>query len=182
MAPNWKRVVYAETQPEYTPLPSLQEVQPTDDSTRSALRTAAAHVLRDPNAGVEVQLLARWVQMDMAKRSDVQRVVSVWEPDDTETVLLLEWAKAVLRGDGGRAPHISLMLHTFGQPLQPIRLMVGHFTEPYTIQPLDVVDDRATAERQQFSVKADNAAAIPWRQDAPPGPPDPPRTKHRPVG
>lgn len=60
-------------------------------------------------------------------------VVSVWELTDEEILLMqhamLEW----LHNSTMPRPKISLMLLTFGQPLQPIRLVVGEFPEPYSI-------------------------------------------------
>jgi hypothetical protein len=134
LRPEWHRVVYAEHQPQIS-LPSLQEI-------------TEAHEPRPP----------------YAKFPMAQRVVSVWEPDDTELAMM----KACIES-GGR-PRISLMSHVHGQPLQPIRMTVGDFSDPYNrgLAPLDIVDDRTHAQKV-----ADG--------DLPPGPPDPPKTKHRPV-
>ena len=100
LAPNWDRVIYAKDQPEYQPLPALQERPFVAGDARGA----------------------------------PQRVVSVWEPDDTELAVLMTLVDAYRSGSMVR-PQISLMLHTFGAPLQPIRLVVGSFEEPYEAQP-----------------------------------------------
>lgn len=108
LARNWQRVVYAEKQPEYIPLPTLQErqLQPSQ---------------RVPGA-MEIQ---------------AARVISYWEPTDVE---LLELQKGMLAwARGGPKPRIGLMLHTFGSPLQPIRMIVGEFIEPFET-PADTKD------------------------------------------
>lgn len=60
-----------------------------------------------------------------------ERVVSVWEPDEGELALL----KAMLdsHANGGPRPRVSLMSHVYGQPLQPIRMTVGEFSDPYRV-------------------------------------------------
>src|SRR5688572_25305435 len=58
------------------------------------------------------------------------RVVTVWEPDLGE-LLLLEKQISQWRSGTGPKPRISLMSQVQGGPLQSIRLTVGEFPEPY---------------------------------------------------
>ena len=126
----WRRLVYAAHQPEYIPLPTLGETRDAlDNQTVDAVKRAANYVLAQQGNSVEVELLARWVLHHTRQRTGVDRVVSVWEPDQAELLRLLEWARSY---DGHRErPRVSLMLHTFGEPLQPIKLIVGEFDDPY---------------------------------------------------
>lgn len=132
LAPGWERVCYAEHQPEYIPLPSLQELKPSHAQSTIAIP---------------------------------MRVVSVWEPDDAEVMQLVEMIRAW--DNGGPKPRISLMSHVHGQALQPIRLVVGGFSEPY-VQAVPPEDDVVVRPRTGV--------------DRVPGPPDPPKNSHRPVG
>ena len=58
------------------------------------------------------------------------RVVSTWEPTAEELETLLDAILAYKNRRSEAKPRISLMLHTFNTPLQPVRLVVGDFPEP----------------------------------------------------
>jgi hypothetical protein len=59
-------------------------------------------------------------------------VISTWELNAGDIALM----KSMIASHeaGGPAPRISLELSTFGTPLQPIRLTVGEFGEPYIVE------------------------------------------------
>ena len=58
------------------------------------------------------------------------RVVTVWEPENSE-LLVLEKQIEQWRAGTGPKPRISVMSLVQEAPLQTIRLTVGEFTEPY---------------------------------------------------
>jgi hypothetical protein len=66
-------------------------------------------------------------------------VISIWELNPGDVALM----KAMIASHeaGGPAPRISLELSTFGDPLQPIRLTVGEFAEPYVAAANDGGED-----------------------------------------
>jgi hypothetical protein len=141
LAPNWRPVTYAKDQPEYIPLPTLQETDPQErgKAKAAALRqhasTVRAHARTLPCTfrrctHCSLVALADIVDAMAADTTDSQRVVSAWEPDDAEIEQLLDNLLQFRLGRGPR-PRVSLMLHTFGQRLQPVRLVVGDFPEPY---------------------------------------------------
>lgn len=115
LAPTWRAITYAQNQQDvYIPLPTLQE----------------QHKLAGDVALIGEELA----------RPYPWRVVSVWEPTDEEMILLGRQIRAWLdRAErpndpalrGAPRPRVSLMQHTFGQALQPVRVVIGEFSEPY---------------------------------------------------
>lgn len=93
-------------------------------------------------------LRTEWMQVNYAKdqpqylplpalRSRDGRVISEWALDHRECELL----KAILDNyfAGIEAPpRIALMHHTFNEPLQPIRVQIGPFEEPFVQTSADI--------------------------------------------
>ena len=104
--PWFVRKKVAEYQPEYLTLPALVDTRPI--------------ALHSPGRGA---------------------VVSVWEPTDWEMQQLVDavekWRGADYTGGPPRdqvRPKFTLTLWTFGQPLQPIQLVVGERSEAWNVR------------------------------------------------